>query len=176
MDTKNRFKKTQARALTDINEANLVVAEIGHLQSKINEIEAKVKAQILALQTEAKKELDKLLQTQNNAVTTLFAFATKNRAVLTANSKTITCGAGVFGWRNNTPTVTLTLTEAQVIEFLNTPQYKKYLRIKETLDKEKMLKERPLVAGVRYEQREEFYVKPKNIPGRSPTLTRAIDK
>ena len=47
---------------------------------------------------------------------------------------------------------------------------------KESLNKEKMLESRPSVAGVRYQQKEEFFVKPKKISTPTKTLTRTVDK
>lgn len=176
MDTKNRFKKTQAELPVTISDAEEVVRQIGQLQFQINEIESKAKAQILIIQTEAKKALGDLINDQSNAVTALYAFATKNRNVLAPTAKTITCLAGTFGWRTNTPTVVLSLTEAQVIELLKKSRRKKYIRIKESLDKEQLLVDRPRVAGVRYEQKEEFFVKPKHIPKNTKTFTRVVDK
>ncbi len=176
MDTKNRFKKTQAVVPTTIEEAGIVVREIGQLQFQINEIEAEVKNQITELQNQAKKAVVELMKNQANAVAALHAFATKNKLALAPTTKTIACQAGTFGWRTNTPTVALTLPETKIIELLIGCNLKQYIRIKESLDKEKMLKERPVVAGVTYQQREEFFVKPKSIPKKTKTVTSTVDK
>lgn len=175
MSTKTRFKKTETKTPTTMGEADIVVREIGNLQSQINEIEADAKAKMAVIKKTTDEKLKELFNNQDNAVTALFTYATKNRHLLATDSKTIKCLGGAFGWRNNTPAVDLSLLEAEVIEILKKSRRKRFVRLTPSLDKNKMLQDRPVVEGVRYVQTEEFFVKPKNISSPTKTMTRVTD-
>ena len=176
MNAITRFKKIDTVVPQNLTEANVAIRVVGDLQSQMNDLEATLAAQIKKLQVATNKKLGALSQEQNNAVSGLFTFADKYKQTFTVESKTIDCADGVFGWRMTPPSVGLAMTEREAIALLKASRKKRFVRIKESLDKEMLLAKRPTVAGITYDQHEEFFVKPKRITSRKKTFTRAVDK
>jgi phage host-nuclease inhibitor protein Gam len=81
------------------------------------------------------------------------------------DKKSVEFSFGTFGWRWTPPKVELQkLTEEALIALLKKLKMKRFVRVKESLDKEALLKERPEISGVKYTQREEFFVEVKTNP------------
>lgn len=176
MNAITRLKKIDTVVPQDLTEANIALGTIGNLQSQMNEVESDLTAEIKKLTAAADKKLAVLSQEQTNTVSGLFTFADKYKRAFTVESKTVDCADGVFGWRMTPPSVRLGITEAEAIAYLKANRKKRFVRIKESLDREKLLSKRPIVAGITYGQHEEFFAKPKNITSRKKTFTRAVDK
>lgn len=133
-----------------------------------------LEAKISALKDEAKKKVSELSKNRDTLTSALFAFAQARKAVLTFHSKTVVVASGLFGWRFTPPAVSTDDSDDVVIARLKRMGLKQFIRVKEELDREMLLAEKPSIRGVSYTQREEFFVVP-NTDGVKRTITVAID-
>lgn len=158
----NRIKKTLTLIPASVSEATSYLISIGNSQREINRIKRETKAKVAKLNAEAKKEVEALTKDRNAFFTALFAFAQPRKVELTKNLRSIKTDAGTFGWRWTTPYVELKegKSDEQIIAHLKRNNLNKYVRVIEELDREAMLRDRPVVTGVAYMQRDEFFAKP----------------
>lgn len=178
-----RIKKTLTVIPASIQEAATYILSIGNKQREINQIKRETKAEIDKLNAEASKKVDGLKKDRDAYFVALFAFAQPKKAELTKDARSQKTFAGTFGWRWTTPMVELAegKTDQQIIAELKKVQLTKYIRVTEEIDREAMLRDRPVVLGVTYTQRDEFFAKPKmkKEDGRAEELvkvTEAIDE
>ena len=150
----------------DTIEANASLYTIGTLDREIKEIEAKLSSEIALLREVASKKTKALAEERKSRLAGLEEFASNNRTtLLLGDKKSVEFSFGTFGWRWTPPKVELQkLTEEALIALLKKLKMKRFVRIKESLDKEALLKERPEISGVKYTQREEFFVEVKTSP------------
>jgi len=97
----------------------------------------------------------------------LFAFAEAHRDELTDHGKrkTVEVPTGIFGWRMTPPAVKLRDVES-ILESLKALKLERFIRTKEEVDKEAMLKEPEVagtVKGVSIGQHEDFVAKPSEL-------------
>ncbi|MBU2575638.1 host-nuclease inhibitor Gam family protein, partial [Patescibacteria group bacterium] len=97
----------------------------------------------------------------------LFAFAEAHRDELTEGGKrkTVEVPTGIFGWRTTPPAVSLRDIKS-ILASLVSLGLERFIRTKEEVDKEAMLKEPEVakkVKGVSIDQREEFIAKPTEL-------------
>ena len=143
-------------------EANTSLFRIGAIDRSVSAIESELSEAIARLREEAEARSAPLLSERDDLATGLKLFDETNRATLLENDrKSVRISAGVFGWRL-TPTKVQFLRGGakKVLEAIKELRLKKYLRIKESVDKEALLKDRPVITGVKYVQREEFFLEP----------------
>jgi phage host-nuclease inhibitor protein Gam len=150
----------------DTIEANASLYTIGTLDREIKEIEAKLSSEIALLREVASKKTKALAEERKSRLAGLEEFASNNRTtLLLGDKKSVEFSFGTFGWRWTPPKVELQkLTEEALIALLKKLKMKRFVRVKESLDKEALLKERPEISGVKYTQREEFFVEVKTNP------------
>lgn len=172
----NRIKKSFTAIPASVTEAAHFLVSIGNSQREINRIKRETKAKVAKLNADAKKDLDTLTKDRNAFFTALFAFAQPRKADLTKVTRSTKTDAGTFGWRWTTPYVELGVgkTDEHIIALLKRTGNTKYVRVIEELDREAMLRDRPVVAGVEYMQRDEFFAKPtlKKGEGRAEELVK----
>ncbi len=143
-------------------EANTSLFRVGAIDRSVSAIENGLSEAIARLREEAEAGSAPLLSERDDLATGLKLFAEANRATLLENDrKSVRISAGVFGWRW-TPTKVQFLRGGakKVLEAIKELKLKKYLRVKESVDKEALLKDRPEIPGVKYVQSEEFFFEP----------------
>lgn len=176
-----RLKKTLTEIPASISEAGALITSIGNKQREINKIKREAKARTEVINAEAKKAVDKLVKERNVFFTSLFAFASARKAEFTRTYRSVKTSVGTFGWRWTTPFVELRdgFTDQDLIKSLKRLSLSQYIRTAETVDREALLRDRPIISGVQYSQRDEFFAKPKlaKEDGRAEELvkTEAID-
>jgi len=155
-------------APTTTDEANQSLAKIGELQGKIDVIEIEFAETISRLRRETDIQLDPLKQQLEDLMLGLEFFATGNRVALLetvgGRRKTVQLTAGVFGWRLTSAKVaTGKMSDIALIEKLKALGLaEQYVRLREEVDKEALLRDRPVIPGVTYSQKELFFIEPKS--------------
>jgi len=139
--------------------------DTGEMQKEI----AKLKAEVL-------EKLQPLEIRRDKQVNALFAFANPHKVRLTLRNRTIELGAGVFGWRMTTPRVEMRKDDDEMIKLFKRTGNAQFIRIKEEIDRQALLAEKPVISGVSYIQNDEFFVVPNQIGKKPKTLTKAIDR
>ena len=161
------LKKAVIPVPRDLSEAVWFLAEIGKEQRVIDKIQLDINARVEELKVKAINDAKPRQNRISQLMEGLFAYAEANRDELTENGKikTIKMPTGVFGWRMTPPAVFLRNVKS-IIANLKLLGLEQFIRIKEEIDKEAMLKE-PEVAkkikGVSISQYEEFVVKPTEL-------------
>jgi len=171
-----RVKKTDTLVPASMAEANNLLSRLGGTQDLINEIEKSLQAEIAELKANALKKLQPLEIQRDNQVNALFAFANSHKVRLTLKNRTIELSAGVFGWRLTTPRVEMRKDDEEMIKLFKRTGNAQFIRIKEEIDRQTLLAEKPVIPGVSYVQNDEFFVVPKQIGKKPKTLTKAIDR
>ena len=150
-----------------LDEAAQFLAQIGGEQRATDKIQSDLNVKVDKLKAEAMAD-DKPHQKKiSELVEGLFAYAEAHRDELTdrGKRKTVKVPTGTFGWRMTPPTVSLRNVKS-ILENLKSLRLKRFIRTKEEVDKEAMLKE-PKVAktvkGVSISQHEEFVAKPSEL-------------
>lgn len=148
-------------------EAALFLAEIGQEQRATNKIQSALNAKVDELKTEAMADCEPHQKKISELVEGLFGFAEANRAQLTdgGKRKTVEVPTGTFSWRMTPPSVSLRDVEA-ILKSLKSLTLERFIRTKEEVDKEAMLKEPDVaktVKGVSISQHEEFVAKPSEL-------------
>lgn len=178
-----RIKKSLTHVPASIAEAASYLRLIGEKQRAINKAKRDTKKRVEELQLALKQEVEALTKERDNFFVALFAFASPRKTELTRETRSQKTAAGTFGWRWNTPYVELKegKNDQAIIATLKSKGLFKYIRVTEELDREALLVDRPVVPGVAYMQRDEFFAKPKlsKDEGRAEELvkegTEAID-
>jgi len=147
-----------------LDEAARFLAKIGEEQRATDEIQSGFNAAVDKLKTQAMVSVEPHQKKVSQLVEGLFAFAEAHRDELTdgGKRKTVEVPTGTFGWRMTPPAISLRDVES-ILESLKSLKLKRFIRTKEEVDKEAMLKEPDVaktVKGVSISQREEFVAKP----------------
>ncbi|MBI5222589.1 MAG: host-nuclease inhibitor Gam family protein [Candidatus Magasanikbacteria bacterium] len=160
-------KRTVVAVPKNLDEAARFLAQIGKEQRATDEIKLGLNAAVDKLKADAmaadEPHQEKVLQ----LVEGLFVFAEAHRDELTdgGKRKTVEVPTGTFGWRMTPPSVKLRDVES-ILESLKSLKLKRFIRTKEEIDKEAMLKEpetAKTVKGVSISQHEEFVAKPAEL-------------
>lgn len=163
--------KGQKRAVVavphSLDEAAKFVARLGQEQREIDRINLALNEKLKDLTAKATAEAKPYQESIAEIVGGLFAFAESRREELTdgGQKKTVELPTGIFGWRMTPPAISLREVK-EVLVRLKTMGLTQFVRTKEEVDKEAMLKEPELaksVKGVSITQHEDFLVKPKEL-------------
>ena len=167
MAKKKSVKRTTVRVPESIGEVAVFVRKIGENQRKFDVAKAglndeieKIKAKAVGWSLKYQQEIDSLFEG-------IFIFAQAHRDELTegGRKKTISLPTGDILWRLTPPAVSLKNVK-RIIELCKSCRLKRFIRTKEEVDKEAMLKEPEKakeIKGVTISQKEEFVVKPSEI-------------
>jgi phage host-nuclease inhibitor protein Gam len=151
-----------AQSREDVNAA---IAEIGRCQRERARIEAEMNDNLATIRAEyekaAKPHADRIADLQHG----IHVWCEANRQDLTREGKTKTArfASGEVAWRTRPPSVRLTAAADVVIKALKALGLSRFIRTKEELDREAVLKEPAAVEAVRgisISQREDFVVTP----------------
>src|SRR3989338_6509096 len=163
-----------------LDEAARFLAEIGQEQRATDKIQSGLNAKVDELKAKAMVDDDPHQKKISELVEGLFAFAEAHRDELTdgGKRKTVEVPTGTFGWRMAPPSVKLRDVES-ILESLKSLKLKRFIRTKEEIDKEAMLKEpetAKTVKGVSISQHEEFVAKPAELEVEIATLDDKLKK
>jgi len=150
-----------------LDEAAKFLAQIGDEQRATEKIRSGLNAKVDKLKANAMVEDEPHQKKISQLVEGLFAYAEANRDELTdgGKSKTVKVPTGTFGWRMTPLSVSLRNVKS-ILEGLKSLRLERFIRIKEEINKEAMLKEPEMaktVKGVSISQHEEFVAKPAKL-------------
>jgi len=165
--TKSRIKKEVVVPPKNLIEATEYIRKIGEAQRQINKIASTLSEDIDKLKANAVAEAKAFEESVEGLFEGLYVYAEGNRLELTDDEKvrSVKVLNGQFGWRTNPPSVEVKDVEAALAE-LKRKGLKAYIRIKEELDKEEILKNQDIVDNLKtvsIKQDEMFFVKPDDI-------------
>jgi len=157
-------KRTVVAVPKSLDEAARFLAQIGEEQRATDKIRSGLNAKVDELKAKAMVEDEPHQEKISQLVEGLFAFAEAHRDELTdgGKRKTVEVPTGTFGWRMTPPAVSLRNVKS-ILESLRALKLKRFIRTKEEVDKEAMLKDpetAKTVKGVSISQHEEFVAKP----------------
>lgn len=164
---KKAVKRTVVAVPNSLDEAAKFLARLGQEQRKIDEINLDLNEKLKDLTVKATAKTKPHQESITKIVDGLFVFAESRREELTdgGKKKTVDLPTGTFGWRMTPPAVSLRNVK-EVLARLKTMGLSQFVRTKEEVDKEAMLKEQGLatsVKGVSITQHEDFLVKPTEL-------------
>lgn len=163
-------KKTAVIVPKSIEETAEFIAAIGERQRRLNQIQARFNQRIEEIKAAAledslpyQKEIDQLFEG-------IFVFAKSHRDELTekGKKKTVNLPTGEIKWRLSPPSIFFKKgwNNDKVVALCKSLSLERFIRTKEEVDKETMLKEQEVVEkieGVKIKQKEQFVVKPAEI-------------
>ncbi|MGD9769827.1 MAG: host-nuclease inhibitor Gam family protein [Pseudolabrys sp.] len=131
-------------------EAAAFVTDIGRAATEIDRLTANLQDDIAVLKANAAAEVADPLRRRNELVLGLKMYCEANRARLTKNfsTKTITFPTGKVSWRSRKAAVTIKGKAADVIERIKALALSQFIRTKEEVDKEAMLKQAELASTI----------------------------
>lgn len=150
-------------------EADTVLARIGWLRREQARIQLRLDERVAAAKAEAEAKAAPLAEEEAALVVSLEVWADANRAALTQGGrvKTVALAAGELGWRQRPPSVRLRDAVA-VLAALGRLGLERFIRRKEEVDKEAMLREPAVAATVPgvtiVAGAEQFVVAPVELP------------
>ena len=160
-------KKVVIAVPKSLDEAAQFLAQIGQEQRATDKIRSGLNTKVDELKAKAMVDDEPHQEKISQLVEGLFAYAEAHRDELTdgGKRKTVEVPTGIFGWRMTPPAVLLRGVES-ILESLKSLGLKRFIRIKEEIDKEAMLKEPDVaktVKGVSISQHEDFIAKPAEL-------------
>ena len=126
--------KPQVGKIETLDQANMVLKEIGLLERELEAIDAEAHKQIAEIKADAAKKGEGIRKRIADDSALLGAFAEYNRAELFKDRKSVTLSFGTFGYRKSTSISTKKTT----LELLRKMGLEQYIRVKEEPDKEAM--------------------------------------
>lgn len=160
-------------------EANMLLVKLGEYERELTATALTLEAAITGAKEAANQIAGPIEMAYAATEKALLTFATRERkSLLSESKKSVILPGGEFGWRTTPGKVTISkATAGSIIDNLKNLGLTKYLRVTTEVDREALLKDRPVLFGVRYTKTEKFYVKPatekaiENFPGESYTKT-----
>jgi len=154
-------------------EANVLLMKLGDYERELAATALTLEAAIAGAKDAANMIAGPVEAAHAATAKALMAYATKNRKVLLVdNKKSVVLPGGEFGWRTTPAKVTIAKASAEgLVANLKDLGLTQYLRVTTVVDREALLKGRPVLQGVSYKQTEKFYTKPatekhpENFPG-----------
>lgn len=145
-------------------EVNAQIARIGALNRAYVLAETKRDRKIADLKTAFEGELSAIAQSLASETAGLEAYAKVNReGLLSKDAKSVAFSAGVIGWRFTPPKVLSGRGgDKKLLAYLRENRMLRFVRLIREVNKERLLAERPEIPGVRYHQKEEFFVTPND--------------
>lgn len=128
-----RFKPTTSK-LETLDDVNLAMKDIGLWQKELDAIDTAAHKKIAEIKTEASKEGEELREKISGTVAKIQAFAEYNKDEFFTDRKSVDLSFGTMGWRKSTSISVKKTT----LELLKQLKMKKFIRIKEEVDKEQL--------------------------------------
>lgn len=177
MAKKVRIKRPVIPVPKSLDEQAEFLRRVGEKQRIIDAINLNLNRKVDGLRSKAMSDAKPYQKEISQLVEGLFAFAETNRDELTdgGKRKTVELPTGIFGWRLTPPSIVLRNVKS-ILKSLKLLNLHRFIRTKEEIDKEAMLKEQKVaktVKGVSIAQHEEFIVKPAEM---EVEITTIVDK
>lgn len=147
---------------TTLIDVNAQIDRIGELGRRYESVEAERDQKIAALKTKFATKLGDIAQSLASETAGLEAYAKANRVtILPKDAKSVAFASGVIGWRFTPTKVTFGRGGAKkALAYLREHRMLRFIRIIREVNKERLLQDRPAIPGVKYDQKEEFFVTP----------------
>jgi phage host-nuclease inhibitor protein Gam len=126
--------KPQVGKINTLDEANLVLKEIGILEKELEAIDNEAHKQIALIKEDAAKKGQGIRKRITDDAALLNVFADYNKAELFKDRKSVQLSFGSFGYRKSTSISVKKTT----LELLKKLKLDKYIRVKEEPNKEEM--------------------------------------
>jgi phage host-nuclease inhibitor protein Gam len=126
--------KPQVGKIENLDEANMVLKEIGILEKELEGIDAEAHKQIAEIKESAANKGKALRKRVVDDSERLSAYASYNKDELFKEKRSIQLSFGSFGYRKST-SISIRKTTLELLKKLNLT---KYIRVKEEVDKETM--------------------------------------
>jgi len=164
----------------DLDEAAEFLRQIGGEQRNIDTIRSTLNAEVDGLKARAMANVKPHQEKISRLVEGLYVYAESHRQELTdgGKRKTVEVPTGIFRWRITPPAVSLRNVKS-ILESLKSLELDRFIRIREEVNKEAMLKEPDIaqaIQGVSVSQREEFIVKPAELEVEITTAVKKLQK
>jgi len=155
-------KKSLFPVPANLSEVNALLFKIGECERDLATIKTNLEADVAEARSNAEEAAAPLQEEHKQYVKALLTYASQNRkTLLVGDKKSLVLTGGEFGWRLPPTKVTYAKGGAeQVIKNLEAMKLTQYLRYITEVDREALLRDRPAVSGVKYSQKEGFFVKP----------------
>lgn len=162
-----RIKMPAVAVPKDLADASKFIANMAREQRAIDLVQSRLNEQVDVLKERAIADSQPHEKAKGDLLEGLYIFASANRQKLTddGKKKTVELPGGSFSWRLTPPAVALKDIK-QVIADIKSLGLDRFLRVKEEVDKEAMLKEQDVattIKGVSIKQREDFIVRPSEL-------------
>lgn len=146
----------------DLSEVNALLYKIGECERDLTEIQSCMEAAVAKAKATAEQSAAPVEEALKKYVKALETYANAHRkTLLVGDRKSVVLTGGEFGWRLPPTKVAYAKGGAeQVIKNLEAMGLTQYLRQVKEVDREALLRDRPAVSGVKYSQKEGFFVKP----------------
>lgn len=143
-------------------EVNALLFQIGECERNLSDIKTNLEADVAKARSYAETAAAPIEEAHKRYLKALETYANANRkTLLVGERKSVVLTGGEFGWRLPPTKVTFAKGGAeQVIKNLEAMELTQYLRYQTEVDREALLRDRPAVSGVKYSQKEGFFVKP----------------
>ncbi len=163
-------KKTSSRKppeFVNTDEVTAALGRVGEISREIQTVNNAINEQVKTITEPAITRVAELKETLLLQCLGIFNFAEANRKELTNDNKrkTIPLPTGEFGWRMNPPSLKVSNLK-KIIAALKAAELQRFVRTKETLDKQALIQEPDVVSGIRgmkIVQEEDFFVKASEI-------------
>ncbi len=141
---------------------------IGAKERVIEALMSELEANVATMREVANVAIAPIQHELERLTKSLQIFADQHRSTLCIDDKkSVVLPGGEFGWRWPPTKVTYLKGGAEkALEYLTNNKLEAYLRRTVEVDREALLRDRPTVPGVKYSQKEGFYVKPES--GKEP--------
>jgi len=164
MSKPTRIKRDAARFVPQHREECVrAVKEIGEAQRERTRIETAMNDEIAAIKTRYEEQARPYAEQIRELTQGVQTYCEAHRdELLTGKAKTVNLASGEVKWRTRPPRVSVRNVTG-VIEALKRLKLKRFIRIKEEINKEAILEEPETVAGVKgisITQREDFVIVP----------------
>ena len=126
--------KPNVKKVESLEDANLTLKEIGLLERELETIDGDAHKQIAEIKTAAVKAGEPIRKRIADLSALLGAYAEYNRDDLFKDRKTVQVSFGVFGYRKSTK-ISIKKTTLELLKKLD---LKKYIRVKEEVNKDAM--------------------------------------
>lgn len=165
--TETRLKRPTMPVPQDADEVSSAILTIGENQREVARLTSEMNAQLSAIKTEYELRAAPHVEEIKQLGDGVHAFCEAHRVELTSDGKVKTAkfSTGECSWRLNPPKVVIKrgIGLDTIFELLRARRLKRFIRVKEELDKEAILSEPGTVTGmteISVEQSEQFVVKP----------------
>ncbi|GHU44534.1 hypothetical protein FACS1894190_16000 [Spirochaetia bacterium] len=127
--------KPSVKKIETVEDANLVLKEIGLLENQLQNIDGEANARIAEIKAAASEQGKTIRKRITDLSGLLGAYAEYNRDELFVERKSVKLTFGIFGYRKST---SISIKTKTTLELLKKLKLNRYIRVKEEPDREAM--------------------------------------